>query len=484
VLTIDDLPDDDLLEIFDFYVVRYQDLCFHEFGNYEIKRKIESWQSLVHVCRRWRGLVFASPRRLNLHLYYIPGTAERKSLDVWPALPLLIKGYVSETSVNGVIAELEYCDRICQIDLYCYTASQTEKLWTAMQVSFPELTVLRLWFGHVSAYVPVLPDSFLGGSAPRLRYFYLDAIPFPGLPRLLLSATHLVNLHLYEIPHSGYISPEAMATSLSMLTSLESLQLDFVSPLSYFGLKSRRPFPPTRSVLPTLTNFRFEGLNEYLEDLVSRIDAPRLYRLLTTFFDDIDFDTPELNQLISRTPTFGAYNEARLIFSSHEARVRLQSHPGSSDHGMVEVNILCQVPDRQLSSLAQICTSSLRLLLTMENLYIHETQYFSPNWKDDIKNTEWLDFLLPFTAVKNLYISKAFSPCIAPALRELTGPRTTEVLPALQNVLLEEFQPSKPVHEGIGQFISARQLTNHPVAISVWDRDKDLVWDEPYEVDS
>ena len=106
----------------------------------------------------------------------------------------------------------------------------------------------------------------------------------------------------------------------------------------------------------------------------------------------------------------------------------------------------------------------------MENLYIYEDLHSPPDWKDDIENTEWLDFLLPFTVVKNLYISKQFAPRIAPALQELTGGRTTEVLPALKNVLLEGFQSSEPVQEGIVQFISARQLTNHPVAISNWDR--------------
>jgi hypothetical protein len=106
----------------------------------------------------------------------------------------------------------------------------------------------------------------------------------------------------------------------------------------------------------------------------------------------------------------------------------------------------------------------------MENLYIYEYLHSRSLWKDDIENTEWLDLLFLFTAVKNLYLSKQFSPRIARALQELTGGRATEVLPALQNVLLEGFQPSEPVQEGIARFISARQLTNHPVAISVWDR--------------
>jgi hypothetical protein len=491
VVTIDDLPDDDLLAIFDFYVFKYEDPDLREPSGYDTKRKIVSWQSLVHVCRRWRCLVFTSPRRLNLHLFCVAGGSARKSLDVWPVLPLVIQGHIFDSSVDNVIAELEHwhSDRIYQIDLSCNSTLQIQKLWTAIQVPFPNLAVLclslgdkasKLWSYRDLSYRPVLPDSFLGGSVPRLRFLALTFIPFPGLPKVLLSATHLVKLWLLAIPHSGYISPEAMATCLSMLTSLEELKFQFHSPQSSPDQEGRRLPPPTRSVLLALTTFSFKGVNEYLEELVARIDTPRLDRLLTTFFNDIDFNTPELKQFISRTPTLGGYDEARLIFRSREAQVRLcQSQPERSDHRMAEVNILClcQVSDWQLSSLAQICALSLHPFLTMENLYIHEDLDPPPNWTDDIEDTEWLDLLLPFTAVKNLYLSKQFSPRIAPALQELARGRTTEVLPALKNILLEGFQPSKPVQEGIAQFISARQLTNHPVTTSVWDRGLDPVRD-------
>ncbi|KAI0270310.1 hypothetical protein BGY98DRAFT_264905 [Russula aff. rugulosa BPL654] len=104
VITIDVLPDDVLLTIFDFYVVRYQDLDLDEvtFSGEDTKKRIDSWQSLVHVCRRWRGLVFASPRRLDLQLYYDPTRSARRTLDVWPALPLLIKKILRNVSgYNG-----------------------------------------------------------------------------------------------------------------------------------------------------------------------------------------------------------------------------------------------------------------------------------------------------------------------------------------------------------------------------------------------
>jgi hypothetical protein len=85
-----------------------------------------------------------------------------------------------------------------------------------------------------------------------------------------------------------------MATCLSVLTGLETLELEFDDPRSRPDLKSRRSFSPIRSVPPTLAIFWFKGVNKYLEEFVARIDAPQLYRLSIMFFDDIDFKAPEL----------------------------------------------------------------------------------------------------------------------------------------------------------------------------------------------
>ncbi len=372
--------------------------------------------------------------------------------------------------MDNVVAVLEHRIRMRQINLWCFTTSQTEneKVWAAMQVPFPELTGLTLKSRSEAA--PFLPDSFLGGSAPCLRSLELHAIPFPGLPILHLSAPHLVTLHLFRIPHSAYISPEAMATCLSVLTSLERLRLWFESPQSCPGQETRRPPPPTRSILPALRNFWFKGTYEYSEDLVAGIDAPRCLQFSTSFFNDIDFDTPRLMEFISRRQTFKALDIVHVVFDSHAAWVELQSQASNRDFEKVTVGVSCRVPDGQLSFLAQICTS-LHLFLTTENLYIYEHQ-FSLDWKYNIENAEWLNLLRPFTAVKDLYLSKQFAPDIAPTLQELTGGRTTDVLPTVQNIFLEGFEPSGLDQEikGIEQFISARQLINRPVAISVWER--------------
>lgn len=68
-----------------------------------------------------------------------------------------------------------------------------------VQGPFSELTKLELKLlssDDNDDRVPVIPDSSLSGSAPRLRSLYFEGIPFPGLPKLLLSSVDLVELEL------------------------------------------------------------------------------------------------------------------------------------------------------------------------------------------------------------------------------------------------------------------------------------------------
>jgi hypothetical protein len=458
------LPDDVLLEVFDFYMILNPPT-----GE---KRGTEAWQSLVHVCRRWRNLVFGSPRRLNLHLCCTPKTPAKDTLDIWPALPLIVWGnnMTLSSGTDNIIAALEQSNRVCRVSLDGPTGWQLENVLAAMRVPFPELTVLRLYSNGET--LPVIPDSFLDGSAPRLRNFALSGIPFPGLPKLLLSATHLVELWLGNIPHSGYLSPEAIVAPLSALSSLEELYLEFESPQSHPDWESRNLPSPKRSILPALDKFRFKGVTEYLEELVIRIDTPQLNHFHITFFNQIDFDTPRLAQFINRTPTFKARDEAYVQFDDSTAGVELRYRTSNIGLDNLVINISCREPDWQLSSIEQVC-NSLHPLSTVEDLYI-DRRYVPIVWKNEtIENSLWLQLLLPFPAVKNLYLSKEFAPGIAVALQELVGGRITEVLPSLQNIFVEGLEPSGPLQENIGHFVAARQLSDQPIAISVWNRDSD-----------
>ena len=468
--SIDALPDDVLLAVFNSYASQIET----RWGKPREEIWEKAWRSLVHVCRRWRRIVFGSPHHLDLRLVCSERTRTRDTLDVWPALPLVIRtgGNYGTGNVDDIIASLERSDRVCKISFANHPRSDFEVFFAEMQKPFPELTELDL--SSTGETAAVVPDSFLGGSAPHLRFLALGHFLYPGLPKLLLSATHLVTLYLMDIPHSGYISPGAMATTLAALTSLETLSFRFNSPESSPDLESRRLPPSKRSVLPVLTTFWFKGVTEYLEDLVACIDAPQLNSLGITFFSDIVFDTPQLVQFINRTPVSEALEKARIVFWEHEDDTEAKfSSQTESGYGKFEVKVLCRGPDRQISSLEQLCTSCLPPLSMLQDLYIYG---FVEDWTDSIESTLWLGLLHPSTAVKNLYLSEDFASLIAPALKELVQGRMTVVLPALQNILLEELESSGPVREGIGQFVAARQSAGHSIAISPWiDAEQDMV---------
>ena len=125
---IDIRTDEVLLEIFDFYLDMSQYLSISN------KAQVEGWQSLVHVCRRWRSVVFQSSSRLNLHLYCTPETPARDTLDVWPALPLLVHGIMTSTSgMDNIIVVLEQSNRVRQLTLLGLAHWQLEKVLAAMQ---------------------------------------------------------------------------------------------------------------------------------------------------------------------------------------------------------------------------------------------------------------------------------------------------------------------------------------------------------------
>jgi hypothetical protein len=197
-----------------------------------------------------------------------------------------------------------------------------------------------------------------------------------------------------------------------------------------------------------------------LEDLVARIDAPLLHELNIRFFHKLIFDTPQLAQFIARTPNTQPPVEARIVFSSRDVVVIF---PRTFPRGF-SLEISCGESDWQLSSLAQVCSSSYpkAFIPTVEHLHIDNAEL---DWQDDIEDSQWLEVLYPFTAVKYLYLSQELTSRIAPALQELAA----EVLPSLQNLFLEDIRPSGPIQGAIGKFVAARQLAGHPIAVSYWD---------------
>jgi hypothetical protein len=454
-VTIDALPDNVLLETFELYLGK-------DLPEYITGHNYDGWQTLVHVCRRWRCIVFASPRRLDLKLYCTrQRLVKSETLNIWPELPIVIHAndIKSKDNVTNIIAGLgQHTDRVCKIYLAGHFQDSLLKEVAKIDKPFPALTSLRLFSWRQN--VPVLPDSFLGGSAPRLRSLDLAGIPYPSIGKLLSSTTNLVELSLWGIPHSGYISPETIVPILSTLSRLESLQLGLKHPRSRTQRASRHPPPITRTVFSNLTFLNLSGDIEYLEDILSQIETPMLNRSSFRIFNQLVFDTPLLGHFILRTETFMRIHTACLEFHSWGVRIRL-SEQGVHGTDPMMLNILCKPLDWQLSAVAQVLNS----LSTLECLKIavpHE------DLQGEIEVTQWQELLHPFTSVTLMDENSA--RLIAPALHYLAE-RETEGLPALQHLRLatEDWQPSGPVKEAIEKFIITQRLHGHSVTVYYWD---------------
>jgi len=461
--TIDALPDNVLLQTFEFYLSK------DDADNFDYDHNYDGWQTLVHVCGRWRCIVFASPRRLDLKLCCTPQrSVNSKALDIWPTLPIVIfaRDMQSKEEVNNVVAALRYHNRVCRI--FYYNEQVQDSLlneFTEIDEPFLELTNLELVsFGQD---VPVLPDSFLGGSAPCLRSLSLEGIPYPSIGKLLSSTTNLVKLSLCRIPHSGYISPETIVPYLFMLPRLESLELSFQHLPSEAPRPSRRPPPLTRVVFPNLTSLYFKSDVEYLEDILSQIETPMLNESEFYLFNQPVFDAPLLGNFICRMEAFMAIHTARVQFDSWSVEVTLWGREvmANNKKKALRLEIACKLLDWQLSALAQVLNPFLSSLPTLESLEIaidHEDS------QDEVEVIQWREFLHLFTSVKEMTVQPVGSiPLIAPTLQDLAGEGATEVLPALQNLFLRTYsrQLSGPVKEAIEQFINTRQLHGHPVTV-------------------
>ena len=461
------LPDNVLLEIFDFYR-QGQYHTIHEHTMWQIW----NWNLLVHVCYRWRLAIFASPRRLNLQIFCTLRTPVRERLCVWPAFPIVMDYYyhssISPGDEDNVVAALKHFDRVCGVRL-ALMDSQLGRITEVMKEPFPLLT--RLWFRSASKGgngpgIGSLPAEFLGKHAPCLQEFGLDGIPYPTLPKLLLSANDLIKLHLCDIPLAGYISPEAMAAGFVALTRLESFILEFRSADS--RPDRMRPPPVTRTILPSLTFFHFQGTSEYLEDLVSRIEGPKLNEVLAFYLNQIvDFQVPQFSKFIDRSvgPKITLCRRLGVTFYRDKVAFDIYLHPTHSfwDPSPTKIIVLCEGIDWQLSHMAQLLSQFSTSLSNVVHVTLevqHEDDGNDQFFSESSDGVEWLHLLHQFSTVQTLHVYRELAAFIATALENITTEMAAEIMPFLHLIHLEG-QPASSIET----FLSARQLSARPVIV-------------------
>jgi len=449
---IEVLPEEILLEVFAFYV-------------YEVYSN-EKWKTLVHVCRRWRSIVFAAPRRLNLQLICDDGTPPSKMLRVWPPLPIVVRvnGGADEIGLI-VLTLLEERDRICKVEVDNGLDDELKELVGVMKVPFPALTDLCI---H-SLFGASLPESLLGGSAPNLRTLHLMNVAFPALPNLLSSSSGLVSLSLFDIPHSWYTSFEAMVDCLSSLTRLEYLEIGFNPYRPRPNQASRHPPPLTRTVFPVLSEISLRGVMEYLDQILAHIEAPLLNDVHIEFFDPPTFDTSRITACIGHMEIFGALDQAYVHFRDDDLNVVLSSRKGTTDGKMLKLSLRWKDSGWKLLELTQ--GSSHPFLESFDPCGLKAGVL--PSWTKNMGNAPWSHLIRFLTATESMYLTHRLAIRIAPALKALTGAGVTEVLPVLRNVFVERLDSSRRVQNALGHFAAARQLlSGHPVDVQCWERER------------
>ena len=442
------LPDDILLNIFDFYRSNPDDY----------PRPVREWHVLVHVCQRWRHVVFASAQRLKLQILCTHGTPVRKNLSIWPAFPIVLHLYPSRRLTPNdediVLAALEHPNRVSSVRLY-ETDLLLEKMIALMLEPFPLLTRLFL----VSrGGAPVFPVEFLGGSAPLLQEISLSGIPYPALPTLLLSTSDLITLTLEKIPEDVYISPEAMCACLAALPRLKSFTLEF--PWDTPHPDQIRPPPITRTVLPSLIFFHFEGDAEYLEDLVSQMDSPQLAQIdIVNLHSPANLQFPQLSTFIERSVGPEPPRHAMVSIERDQICITFYRYVNRPDWFRHSVSTTIYSSYKVLD-LTQVLSQFSATLFTVVGLELYGE---APDERlQATVDDEWLEIFRQFPALQMLLVAQEPAECVARVLNVDLGGMVAEVFPFLDLIYLED-EPASSV-EAYG-LVAARRLSDRPITV-------------------
>jgi hypothetical protein len=91
--------------------------------------------------------------------------------------------------------------------------------------------------------------------------------------------------------------------------------------------------------------FCFIGVSEYLEDVVSQIDAPILDTFhVLVFFNKVVFDIPHLSHFIWRADNLKPYRRVSVFFDNHAVFINAQRTAGFEG---LKLGVMCEPSDWQ-----------------------------------------------------------------------------------------------------------------------------------------
>ena len=452
---IHNLDDDSLLQIFSCYRLDDEENWYLRLG----------WLMLIHVCPRWRNLIYDSWSHLDMCLLLTNDSPSMDTLSHLPPLPLVIH-YVDRTKTitrkdeGNLYLGLQQYDRVRRVILQA--PSSKLRMWLEpMNKLFPILGELSLLSTTTDSEEmnQVLPKLL---QAPKLHRLSLHGISLPKGLLLIPSTTALSTLSL---THIRYFPPRHLVAQLQGLPHLEELSIGFAIPIPLPNSEGELLSAPITPVtLPTLRRLTLRGEDVDLDNLVAQINTPLLEQLSLSLLFDFDFTFVNLTNFIHRTERFECL-VARVIFDKDGASIDA-GHYERRVSGKLSLHINCKSLDWQINSTTQVCRALGKVLSAVEDLTLDlEEDGMPSDWEKSLDSNLWHELLLPFIGVKKLRIGSSLKFELSQSLESVAGGLVLELLPELQELEVHlEMGHSKNV---FSLFIEIRESVARPVHLSV-----------------
>ena len=423
------------------------------------------WYRLAHVCQRWRNIILGSASYLKLCLVCTYGTPVATMLERSPPLPIVIdypevNWDITSQDEEGIMLALEHHDRIRRVRFWT-SVPKLQKFIMAFDKDFPGLEYLIMAHSEVESTALILPETL---QAPHLRHLLLAGFSISTESLLITAAVGLVTLTL-TVPLSAYFEPNALLQRLSFMPQLETVLIDFLSPVPSDVVEKQAMHSPITAhvTLPRLRWFSFRGVSAYLEEIIHRITSPRLEKLSIEFFEEVTFSVSRLLQFMNTTKNL-RFNSAQFKFSSDDVDVEVHPHEDSEpEMYALSLRVRCNHLDRQVFSVAQIFNPLSQILTTVEHLtFEREVHDLLSEEDDEVDRAAWHKLFRSFSKVKTLHVGDGLVEEVSRSLRLEDGELPVGVLPELQEL---RYSGSGDNGDAFTSFTDARQNADCPVTL-------------------
>ncbi|KAI0261344.1 hypothetical protein BC834DRAFT_972759 [Gloeopeniophorella convolvens] len=485
VVSIDVLPDEILLEIFDFW-----HLMVLEDKNDPLFSDVLTqgdWWILSIVCRRWRQILLGSPSRLRLCLHCNSYTPDH-ILHFPYSLPLLMADIEAGHPWDlGYAPRLfEHMNRALKIALKG-SRYILAKLCAELVRSAPLLEHLVVETSTPGYVDTRLPSAFFNGSAPRLRRLRLDGIAIVDSPSFRAATARLVSLSVKlfrDLPVEHFLS---VLSHLPMLQELEVGNVEFAQEEMDWNIDSPPAPLAIRATLPRLSRLYLRTAYPWIALIVMSMEASSVTDLSIHPFilNAASCQLPSLSQLLAPTgeaSTVTAHFELGLVdctvtLGAKASQVTMRFGDSSKGYGQ-ELGALACALGALAGEVATVGT-----LKFEGDLNVHRFPTSLPGFGEGFEDTptHWHEALSPLSAVQELLFPAEPSFVTVARLLSAESPAGTGLFPSLCYIGISDrpadlraSRRGKPsagdIKDFVGAFtpfLEARESANRPVQLRV-----------------